>query len=137
MSYRRIAFSEPAVLVFCLLLLLVSACASFADVRLPAIIGDNMILQRDKKAPVWGWAEPGEEVMVSVSWRSMKWAVTADKNGKWEFEMKSPKAGGPYEMTLSGKNTITIKNILVGEVWVCSGQSNMAMSVSSSANAEW
>ncbi len=136
MNYRRMCFSEPVFLVFCLLLLLVSTCASFADVRLPAVISDNMVLQRDRKAPVWGWAEPGEEVMVSVSWRSMKWAVKADGNGKWKFEMKSPKAGGPYEMTLSGKNTITIKNILVGEVWVCSGQSNMAMSVGSSANAE-
>jgi len=137
MSYRGIGFSQANILFLSLVLVLISACVSFADVRLPAIIGDNMVLQRDKKASVWGWAEPGEEVMVSVNWRSMKWAVTADKNGKWKFEMKSPKAGGPYEMTISGKNTITIKNILVGEVWVCSGQSNMAMSVGSSANAEW
>jgi sialate O-acetylesterase len=136
MSYRGIGFSQANILFLSLVLVLVSTCASFADVRLPAVIGDNMVLQRGRKAPVWGWAEPGEEVMVSVSWRSMKWAVTADENGRWKFEMKSPKAGGPYEMTLSGKNAITIKNILVGEVWVCSGQSNMAMSVGSSANAE-
>jgi len=65
----------------------------------------------------------------------MKWAVTADKDGKWSFKINPPTAGGPYEMTLTGKNTINIKNILVGEVWVCSGQSNMQMTVQSSANS--
>jgi len=137
MSYKRIGFSEANVLVLSLVLLLVSACASFADVRLPAVISDNMVLQRGRKVPVWGWADPGEEVMVSVSWHSMKWVVTADKDGRWEFAMNSPKVGMQYEMTVSGKNTITIENILVGEVWICSGQSNMAMAVRSSGNAEW
>jgi len=74
--------------------------------------------------------------MAGVSWHSMRWAVTADKDGKWMFAMNSPKVGGPYEMTITGKNVITIKNIMVGEVWVCSGQSNMEMSVRSSANSE-
>jgi len=146
MIYRRTGFDEQIVLVFCLVLLLAGACASFADVRLPAIIGNNMVLQQGRKVPIWGWAEPGEEVMVSVSWRSMKWGVIADKKGQWRFTISPPEpltegraslqAGGPYKMTISGKNTITIENILVGEVWVCSGQSNMAMSVRSSANAE-
>ncbi|TKJ34162.1 MAG: sialate O-acetylesterase [Planctomycetes bacterium B3_Pla] len=95
-----------------------------------------MVLQRDEKVSIWGWADPGEEVMVGVSWISMKWAVTADKEGKWAFKMNSPKVGGPYQMTLTGKNEITIKNIMAGEVWVCSGQSNMQWSVKASANAE-
>jgi sialate O-acetylesterase len=117
-------------------MLLAGSGAALADIKLPAIIGDNMVLQQGGKATIWGWADPDEEVMVGVSWHSMKWAVTADKDGKWSFKMNPPKVGGPYEMTLTGKNSITIKNILVGEVWVASGQSNMQMSVQSSNNAE-
>ena len=119
-----------------LILLLVGAGSALADIKLPAVIGDNMVLQHGGKVTIWGWADPGEEVTVGVSWRSMKWAVTADKDGKWSFKITPPKVGGPYEMTLTGKNSITIKNILVGEVWVGSGQSNMQMSVQSSNNAE-
>jgi len=136
MSYRRIGFSKAGILFVSLVLVLVSACVSFANVRLPAIIGDNMVLQQGRKLSVWGWADPGEEVMVSVSWQNMMWAVTADANGQWKFKMNSPKAGGPYKMTISGKNTITIENIMVGEVWVCSGQSNMQWSVERAADAE-
>ncbi len=136
MNQKRVRFSETMVLIFSGVLLLVNADAALADIKLPAVISDNMVLQGNKKVSIWGWAEPGEEVMVSVSWHRMKWAVTADKDGKWMFKMNSPKMGGPYEMTIIGKNTITLKNIMVGEVWVCSGQSNMQMSVKSSANAE-
>ena len=119
-----------------LVLLLAGGGAALADVKLPAVIGDNMVLQQGGKVSIWGWADPGEEIMVGVSWNSMKWAVTADKDGKWSFKVNSPKAGGPYEMTLTGKNAINIKNILVGEVWVCSGQSNMQWSVQASNNAK-
>ncbi|MBA7470442.1 hypothetical protein ES707_05728 [subsurface metagenome] len=136
MNQKRVRFSETMVLSVFVVLLLVNAGVALADVRLPAVISDNMVLQGNKKVSIWGWAKPGEEVMVGVSWHSMKWAVTADKDGKWMFKMNSPKTGGPYEMTITGKNTITIKNIMVGEVWVCSGQSNMQMSVQASANAE-
>ncbi|HUU20284.1 MAG TPA: sialate O-acetylesterase [Sedimentisphaerales bacterium] len=136
MNQKRVRFSEMMVLIVFGVLLLVNAGAALADIKLPAVISDNMVLQRNKKVSIWGWADPGEEVMVSVSWHRMRWAVTAGDNGKWMFKMNSPKMGGPYEMTISGKNTITLKNIMVGEVWVCSGQSNMQMSVKSSANAE-
>jgi sialate O-acetylesterase len=74
--------------------------------------------------------------MVGVSWNSMRWAITANEDGKWIFKMNPPKTSGPHEMTISGKNLIKIKNIMVGEVWVCSGQSNMQMSVQGSANAK-
>ncbi|MHC4559163.1 MAG: sialate O-acetylesterase [Planctomycetota bacterium] len=136
MSYKKVCFSETMFLTVCLILLLVNAGVSLADVKLAAVIGDNMVLQQGEKVSIWGWAEPNEEVMVGVSWHSMMWAVNADKDGKWAFEMNSPKAGGPYEMTISGKNTIVIKNIMIGEVWVCSGQSNMQWSVQASANPE-
>jgi len=136
MNQKRECFSETMVLIVTGILLLANSGAALADIKLPAVISDNMVLQRNKKVSIWGWAEPGEEVMVSVSWHRMRWAVTAGDNGKWMFAMNSPKTGGPYEMTFSGKNTITLKNIMVGEVWVGSGQSNMQMSVKSSANAE-
>jgi len=123
-------------LQFSAVILLATAGMVLADVKLPAIIGDNMVLQQGQKVPVWGWADPGEEVMVSVSWRGMSWAVTANTNGKWVFKMEPPEAGGPYEMTITGKNVVRIKNIMVGEVWVCSGQSNMQFAVSQAVNAE-
>ncbi len=112
MNRKRVRFSETMVLSVFGVLLLVSAGAALADVKLPAVISDNMVLQGNKKVAIWGWANPGEEVMAGVSWHSMRWAVTADKDGKWKFKMNSPKTGGPYEMTLSGKNTITIKTIV-------------------------
>jgi len=136
MKRKRTRLNATMVLVVFSVLLLTSTAAVFADVKLPSIIGDNMVLQRGKKVSIWGWAKPGEEVMTSVSWSSMRWAVKADEEGKWMFKMNPPKTGGPYEMTISGKNLIKIKNILVGEVWVCSGQSNMQMTVQASNNAK-
>ena len=109
---------------------------SHAAVRLPAVIGDNMVLQDGDRVAFWGWADPNEEINVRVSWREMEWTVQADEQGAWMFRMTPPKLGGPYTVTLKGRNTLTIKNILVGEVWLCSGQSNMQMSIRSAANAE-
>lgn len=136
MSIKRVRFNEAIILVLSSALLLAAADAVVADVRLPAVISDNVVLQRGAKVPIWGWAEPGEQVTVGVSWHTMQWSVRADEQGKWRFEMTPPEAGGPYEMTIRGKNTVTISNILVGEVWVGSGQSNMQWTVRHSANAE-
>ncbi len=136
MSYKRIGFGKRAVLILSLVLLLVNVGAVFADVKLPAVISDNMVLQQGMEVPIWGWAEPGEKISVTFSKHGMGWGIIADKEGKWRFTIPEPKQGGPYELIFKGKNTITIKNIVVGEVWVCSGQSNMQMSVRSSATAE-
>ena len=136
MSCKKNSFSEPIVLVLCVVLLLVNAGAIFADVKLPAVISDNMVLQRGKKAPIWGWAEPGEKVRVKGSWQLFGTSTKAKDNGKWMVKIQPPKAGGPYEIVLKGNNTITLKNILVGEVWICSGQSNMQWSVKQAANPE-
>jgi len=136
MSYEKGKLNEHVVLILSLIMLLAGAGITFADIKLPAIIGDNMVLQQGGKVAIWGWADPDEEVMVGVSWHSMKWAITADKDGKWSFQINAPEVGGPYEMILTGKNSITIKNILVGEVWVASGQSNMQWAVNQSANPE-
>ncbi len=136
MSCKKISFSEPLILFLCFVLLLVNAVAVFADVKLPAVISDNMVLQRGKKTPIWGWAEPGEKVRVKGSWQLFGTSTKAKDNGKWMVKIRPPKAGGPYEIVLKGNNTITLKNILVGEVWICSGQSNMQWSVRQAANPE-
>jgi sialate O-acetylesterase len=136
MSLRRTSLGVRVCSVVFGILLSAGAGSVVADIRLPCVIGDNMVLQQGKKATIWGWAMPGEEVMVEISWNSMRWAVKADEEGKWMFKMNPPEPGGPYEMTLSGKNVITVKNIMVGEVWVCSGQSNMQWTVQNSNNAK-
>lgn len=104
-----------------------------ADVTLPALISDNMVLQQWTKASVWGTAEPGERVTVSVAGRRA--SAPAGSDGRWAVKLSSLKPGGPYEMTVSGKNTLVIKNVAVGEVWVGSGQSNMEWKVANSKDA--
>jgi sialate O-acetylesterase len=110
------------------LLLLVLASAAHADVRVPSVVGDNMVLQQGRKVRVWGWAEPGERV--TVSFRGEKESATADARGRWEVFVGTHKAGGPFELNVAGRNTLNFRNVLVGEVWVCSGQSNMEWSLS-------
>ena len=123
-------------IVFVAMILVVTGLHTVqADIQLPAVIGDNMVLQRGIKAALWGWADPDEEVRLSVSWHRMERRTTAGAAGKWTFTLKTPPAGGPYAITLAGKNTITLRNIMAGEVWVCSGQSNMEMAVQSVTNA--
>ena len=111
--------SKLLLIVFTLLV----ATPTLAKVSLPAIIGDNMVLQQDKKVRIWGWADPKERV--NIAFGSQTVGTVADDKGHWETMIGPLKAGDPFEMTISGTNTLTIKNILVGEVWVCSGQSNM------------
>jgi sialate O-acetylesterase len=113
-----------------------------ADVRLPSIIGDNMVLQKGQPLKFWGKADPGENVTVSL-WRKQggdavaREVVTkADATGSWKLAVKPYHHAGPISVAIKGKNTINLKNVLIGEVWVCSGQSNMAWKVSSSNNAK-
>lgn len=105
-----------------------------ADVRLPAIFGNHMVLQNEIEVPVWGWADPGEEVTVSIEAQEQK--TKADSEGKWKVSLAPLKAGGPHTLKILGNNEILLKEILVGEVWVCSGQSNMEWTVERSANPE-
>ena len=122
-------------LVFAALIL--SCSFVMADVRLPSVIGDNMVLQQQTAAPIWGWADPGEKITVEGNWtRAGKKKAVADQNGQWQVNIRTPKAGGPYTLTIAGDNTIELTNVLVGEVWVCSGQSNMEWSVSRANNPE-
>ena len=99
------------------------------EVKLPAIFSDNMVLQRDKPVAVWGWAEDGEKVTVKLSNSE---ATTEAKDGKWRVYLPKLKAGGPHSLTVKGSNELTRTNVLVGEVWICSGQSNMEWAMAQS-----
>ena len=105
------------------LLFLCGACAARADVRLPAIFGENMVLQRDSKVPVWGWADPGESIQVTFEKQTV--TTVAGPDGRWKAVLPPLPAGGPFELIVRGKTTVIFHNVLVGEVWFCSGQSNM------------
>lgn len=107
---------------------------SFANVRLPKIFGDNMVLQRNKQIPVWGWADAGEEVTVQFNKQEDK-NVKADNTGHWMIMLAPEKEGGPFVLTIKGKNTVTYSNVLVGEVWICSGQSNMEFQLHGAINS--
>ncbi|PVD50686.1 sialate O-acetylesterase [Terrimonas sp.] len=104
------------------------AVNSFAQVRLPAIFSDNMVLQREADVTVWGWSSPGEKIFISNTWNNNVDSVQATGFAKWNIKIKTPAAGGPYTLTIKGSNTITLQNVMIGEVWVCSGQSNMEWS---------
>lgn len=105
-----------------------------ADVRLPALLSDHALLQRDLPIHVWGWADPGETV--SASFNGSSAATTAAADGKFSLYLKPQQAGGPHELTVQGENKVTVRDVLVGDVWVGSGQSNMVWSVERSNNAE-
>ena len=108
--------------------------AARADVRLPAVISDHMVLQQDIVAPIWGWADKDEEVTVSIAGQSKSAKAGAD--GKWMIKLDKLATGGPHELIVKGKNTLKIADVLIGEVWLGSGQSNMAMTVSRSKDFE-
>lgn len=105
-----------------------------AEVQLPKIFGDNMVLQRGKPVVIWGWSSPKEKVTVKLNNQTK--TVKAGKDGKWKLSLDPAEAGGPYQLIVKGKNTITINNVMIGEVWICSGQSNMAFTVRSSNDAQ-
>ncbi|MDP5198181.1 sialate O-acetylesterase [Flavobacterium sp. DG2-3] len=115
------------------ILLIISVIAN-ANVRMPLIFSDGMVLQRNKQIPIWGFADANESIEVHFNKQIKK--TTADKNGKWTLNLTAEKAGGPFELIIIGKNKITIKNVLVGEVWICSGQSNMEFQVFKTMNSE-
>lgn len=109
------------------LALVLAVPAARADVKLPNVFGSHMVLQRDQKDPVFGWADPGEEITVTIAGQTKSTKANAD--GAFRVVLDPMPAGGPHTMTVRGKNTITYDDVLVGEVWVCSGQSNMQWDV--------
>jgi len=120
-----------------LLFILSFSLSASAQVRLPAIISDNMILQQSTKAALWGWASPGERIKIQTSWNEKSASATADATGKWMAYVPTSKAGGPYSITFTGSNSITVKNVLLGEVWLASGQSNMEFFIGKTPNPSY
>lgn len=110
-------------------------CSARADVTLAKMFASHMVIQRETQAPVWGWADPGERVAVAASWGERAETV-ADAAGAWRVLLPTPAAGGPFTITVSGTNTIELTDVLAGEVWLCSGQSNMQWIIRNSANPE-
>ncbi|MBT1701568.1 sialate O-acetylesterase, partial [Fulvivirgaceae bacterium PWU4] len=115
------------------LVLVVIAYTLRAEVTLPKIFGDNMVLQRDRAIVVWGWASAKEKITVQLNKQTK--TVSAGKDGQWKVSLSAEAAGGPYQLVVKGKNTITLGNVLIGDVWICSGQSNMEWVVRNSNNA--
>ncbi len=103
-----------------------------AEVRLPSILGDHMVVQRDRPVSLWGWDDAGAGVTVTLGQASA--TATADADGRWMVQLPAMAAGGPHTITIEGTSTVTLKDVLVGEVWLCSGQSNMEWTVLRSAN---
>ncbi len=95
------------------------------DIKLPAAFASNMVLQRDRPIPVWGHAKPGQDIVVKLGDREER--AKSDERGRWEVKLAAMKAGGPHDMTITGKYPLVLRNVLIGDVWVCSGQSNMEM----------
>jgi sialate O-acetylesterase len=116
------------------LLLLLLAGSLTAQVKVPTYFSNNMVLQKGMAIPVWGWATPGEKVTVTIDQSSM--STTADKEGKWNVKLSAMNYGGPYQLTIQGKTNLSFENVMIGEVWVCSGQSNMEFQLITSKNGE-
>ena len=124
-------------------LLLFTQFLVHAEVTLPRVIGSNMVLQRDMPVPIWGWADAGEEITITLSTEDegaeplFSTTAVAGAEGNWQTKLSSMDAGGPYTLRVAGsRHTLELTNILFGEVWVCSGQSNMQWSVSASKDSE-
>jgi len=115
-------------------LLFSSALVAVADVGLPSLFGDHMVLQRNIPCKVWGWADAGEKVTVTIGNQSH--TAMAGNNGAWSIHLKPLKAGGPHKLTVKGKNELAFEDVLVGEVWICSGQSNMAWPVANAVDPD-
>lgn len=106
----------------------------FADIKLPAIFGNNMVLQQQTDVAIWGTATKNAPVEVITSWNNKTYSTKAADDGRWKLKVTTPKAGGPFNVTISDGKAVTLENVLIGEVWVCSGQSNMQMPMKGNMN---
>lgn len=111
------------------MLFLFAVTALHATIRLPAVISDHMVLQQKTAVNLWGWGNPGEALTIKAGWFSRAVRVTTGKDGRWQVQLPAGKAGGPFTIVLQGSNTVQINDVWLGEVWLCSGQSNMDMTV--------
>lgn len=116
----------PRSLIF--LCLLFTHIGAFAQLRLPALLSSNMVLQQNATVKLWGWAGPGEKIRIHIPWSNKVDSVVTSRDAAWSLDVQTPAAGGPYTITIEGRTTLKLENVLIGEVWVCSGQSNMEWS---------
>ena len=107
-----------------------------AKVVLPGIFGDNMVLQQQSEAQFWGKAAPGKKVTIRPSWSTQGITANVGKDGRWRAAVPTPEAGGPYTIELSDGERLTLRDVLIGEVWLAGGQSNMELELRNSENAE-
>jgi sialate O-acetylesterase len=112
-----------------LILIIFSSLNLYGEIKLPAIFSDNMVLQQNSEAAIWGLATANSTVKVTTSWNKKSYSAKAGSDGKWKLKVATPSAGGPYELTVSDGKALKLKNVMIGEVWVCSGQSNMEMAM--------
>lgn len=112
---------------FCIFVCSLAFSSLSAEISLPGLFSDNMVLQREQENPIWGYSEPDEQITVSLAGANV--STKSDKNGSWRVNLPALPAGGPHKLEVSGSSTVSISNVLVGEVWFCSGQSNMEWAV--------
>ena len=113
----------------CVLWYLLCVTNVCAQVKLSPLFSDNMVLQQKTEAPVWGMSKPNKKIEIITSWDQKTYTIQADAQGKWNIKVTTPAAGGPYEITISDGKKVKLSNVMIGEVWICSGQSNMEMQV--------
>ena len=125
--------ANRAAILSCLTSLVLTSTA-FGHVHLPSIFGSHMVLQQKQANRVWGWADAGDQITVSMAGQSK--STTADDNGRWQVTLDPLSAGGPHRMVVKGHNELVFDNVMVGEVWICSGQSNMAWPVQAANDSD-
>jgi sialate O-acetylesterase len=116
-------------ILFFLFILISCSDISIAEIKLPALVGDHMVLQQKANVKIWGWAKSDAKISITTSWDKKSYQTNSNKNGEWQLNINTPTAGGPYEMKISDGKELILHQILIGEVWVCSGQSNMEMAL--------
>ena len=115
--------------IFALLVAVSVSTLASAKVELASLFTNNMVLQQQTEAPIWGKATPNKEVSIITSWDNQTYKIKADEAGQWRTKLNTPRAGGPYTIKVSDGKPVTLENVLIGEVWVCGGQSNMEMTM--------
>ena len=120
--------------IFSVIILFILSFQLKAEVKLPAIFGDHMVLQQQTDAAIWGTAKANKTVKVTTSWNKKSYSTKSDSDGNWKLKVKTPAAGGPFSITISDGTALKLNNVLIGEVWVCSGQSNMQMTMNGYQN---
>ena len=111
------------------MLLMAGSISAHAQVKLQPLFTNNMVLQQQANVPIWGEDKAGKKVTVVTSWDNKKYTTTTTAEGKWKVKVTTPGAGGPYSITINDGKTVRLNNVLIGEVWLCSGQSNMEMPI--------